>query len=299
MKTAEEQQAEKIRTALGGMSSAQRGACQSIDWAAGTASVNVGGATVDLPMLAAPVVGAYCWVGLLGSTMMVLGPVPPSKLATAAGSPTSGLVTVVGDDSVSYTVAANGFTITSGTRVLLDWGDRGGYVVALVSADPLTGTPVTGGGNAGGVAPKTKTFNPTGSGTQNSSYGSLAGSGNFWTPQVYCGDTTLGAYFYGSQIGDTIPNGATILSGSIRLVEISGSGSAPSLGTHSLGGPSGGLVVGNVMGIPGGSGAKKLSAAILNALKTGAAKGIATAHGGYHIFGPASQCGAITITWTV
>lgn len=296
MKTAEEQQAAQIRQALAGASSAQQAACNSVSWAAGTANVNFGGSTVDLPMLVPPIIGAYCWVANLGGTVLVLGPVPPSPLATANGSPSSGLVQVTGDDGKPYTVASDGFTISSGTRVLLSWGDRGGYVVGLVSADPLTQTPVNGGGNAGGGSTRvTKTFNPTGSGTQNGS--GSTGSGSFWTQQVYCGDSTLGAYFYGSQIGDTIPDSATIISGSIRLVEVSGYGDSPTLGTHGLVGPSGSLSVSNVETIAGGSGSKPLSGAILNALKTGAAKGIATAHGGYHIFGTSSQCGALTVTW--
>ena len=293
MISAAQQQKDLVKQALAGSSSAVQGVCNSIDWAARTAQVNVAGSTIDLPMLGVPIVGAYCWVGTMGSTVLVLGPVPPAPLATATSSPSSGLVAVTGDDGMAYTVASNGFTITSGTRVVLQWADRGGFVVALESADPLTKTPVSGGGNTGGGSTaSTAIFRPVYSGSQNT------GASNFWTSDVLCSDSNEGMYSYATQIADTIPDTATITRVSLQLaVTGTGYGDAPNWGLHNLASLSGVLSVSSATPLPGGSGNFLLPNSFGDALKTGSMKGVGTAHGGYWQYGNATQSGMLTISW--
>jgi len=297
MSSAEDQQSAKNKDFANGLSDLRVGTCLSINWAAGTASVNIPGSTVDMPMVIAPVVNARCYVGFLANRPIVLGPVARPPLVTATGPASSGLVKVTGDDGVPYTVAADGFTIASGDRLVVQWGDRGGFVVAKESADPLTGLPIGTGGNTPTPTQQTRTFNPVDSGTQNGSGSS--GSGNFWNPQVWCGDSTIGAYWYGSQIADTIPDGATIDQVQVSLVQVGGSGgSQPNFGLHNLPSKSGSLSPFNVTPIIGGTRVNLLPNNFGDALKTGAAWGIASRHGGYWIYGSASQgSGALTITW--
>lgn len=297
MTSAEQQQSARNQELAAGLSDLRVGTCLSINWTKLTAKVNIPGSTLDLPMVVAPVVNARCYVGFLANQPVVLGPVARPPLATATGSPSSGIVKVTGDDGQSYGVASNGFSITAGTRVLIEWADRGGYVVALPSADPLTGQPIIGsGGDAPTPTRQSRTFYPIDSGTQNGSGGS--GSGNYWTSQVYCGDSTIGGYFYGTQIADTIPDSASILSVVVALTQIGGSGgSAPKLGLHNLPSKSGNLTPTSATPVLGGSNLSQLPNAFGDALKTAAAFGLATAHGGYWIFGTAAQSGALTITW--
>lgn len=293
MTSVEKQQSLKNQQFAAGMSDLRVGTCISIDWSAGTARVNVPGSTVDLPMLVVPVVNARCYVGFFANRPIVLGPVAMPPLVTATGVPSGGLVKVTGDDGQNYTVAANSFTIAAGDRLVVQWGDRGGFVVAKESADPLTGIPINGGGNVPGGAQQSRSFNSIASGSQAGSGGS--GSGNFWTSDVYCSDSNLGAWIFGSQIADTIPDSAVIDAIAIGVTQTGGwGGSDPTFGLHTLGSLSGVITPTSAVGVPGGSGAKGLPLSFGDALKTGAALGIATDHGGYWIY---SGSASLTIVY--
>lgn len=298
MVTATELQQTQNQSLRQGMSDLKVGTCLAIDWVAGTANVNVAGATVDLPMVGLPpIVGARCWVGYLAGRPLVLGAVPRSPFATVNGTPSGGLTAVLADDGETYPVTYDTRdTITIGLRVHVDW-DCGGMIIGFPAADPYTGQPVpSGGGTVPKTTRKTVTFSPAWSGTTNGT--ELTGSGSWGSSNVWCGDSTLGAYGFGNQIDSTIPDAATIVSGYITLgIDGSDYGDGPHLGTHALSSRSGVLSVGNVFSISSGGGRKTLNATVLNALKTGAARGIATAHGGFHIYGAAPGSGAITITW--
>lgn len=295
MSTAEDAQSEKNRRFAAGLSNLRQGTCISIDWAAGTALVNVGGSTAPIPMVAAPIVNARCWVGFLANQPIVLGPVTRPPLGTATAAPSAGIVPVTGDDGQKYTVASDGFTITSGTRVLLAWGDRGGYVIGLPTADPTTGLPIQTGGNAAGGGSVTKTFNSVWSGTQNSGYGGGSGTSSFWTSDVWCGDTTLGAWGFGSQIADTIPDTAVIDGIGIYVTQTGGGGgSSPTFALHNLLNRGGTLTPTSPVTVSGGSGGVGLPPSFGDALKTGAAYGIATRHGGYWVY---SGAATLSITY--
>jgi hypothetical protein len=295
MTTAEQQQSTKNEELASGLSDLRVGTCLSINWPAGTAKVNIPGSTIDMPMVSAPVVNARCWVGFFANRPIVLGPVARPPLATATAAQSGGLVKVTGDDGQQYVVASDGFSITSGTRVLLAWGDRGGYVIGLPGADPLTGAPINNGGTIPGGGPTTVQFNSIDGGSQNSAYMGGSGTSGFWTGDVWCGDTTLGAWIFGTQIADTIPDSAVIDAVSISVSQTGGSGgSAPNFGLHNLPSKSGTVVPTSAVAVGGGSGQKGLPTSFGDALKTGAAFGIATRHGGWWIYSPTA---ALTITW--
>lgn len=271
------------------------GTCLDVDWKAGLAQVNVAGAVLSVPMLGVPVQNDRCRLLRASGLLYVLGPVPHPAWCTVKSAPSGGMVQVTGDDSVLYVVATAGQTLTAGQRVVVEWTDRGGVVQGIPAADPLTGAPISGGAVQATGGPRTVTFNPTASGTQNGS--GATGSGVFWTGQVYCSDSTVGAYFYGTQIASTIPDSAAILGVSIAVAELSGFGDAATFGTHPLAGPTGPVTVSGAVAVSAGSGAKVLPNSFGDLLKTGAAYGIGTNHGGYRIYGSAAQSGALTITW--
>lgn len=296
MTSVEKQQSAKNQAFAAGMSDLRVGTCLSIDWVAGTAKVNVPGSTVDLPMITVPVVNARCYVGFFATRPVVLGPVALPQLVTAKSAPSGGLVAVTGDDDVDYVIAADGFSIAAGDRLVVLWGDRGGFVVAKESVDPLTGLPIGTGGETPSSGSQTRRFNPVDSGTQSGP--GLTGSGNFWDSQVWCSDSNLGAYWYGSQIADTIPDSAVIEQVQLSLVQVGGGGGdRPNIGLHSLPSKSGNLAVYSATPVVGGTGVNLLPPSFGDALKTGSAAGIATAHGGYWIYAPFTGSGVLTITW--
>jgi len=295
MTSAEKQQSAKNAELAAGMSDIRVGTCLSIDWAAHTAKVNIPGSTLDMPMLAAPVVNARCLVGFYANRPVVLGPEARPPLVTATGPASSGLVKVTGDDGVPYTVAADGFSISSGDRLVVLWADRGGFVVGKESADPLTGLPIGTAGNTPAPSQQSRTFNTVASGSQNSAYMGGSGTSGFWTNDVWAGDTTLGAWIFGTQIADTIPDSAVIDAIAIGVNQIGGSGgSSPKFGLHTLGSRAGTIVPTSAVTVPGGTGPKGLPLSFGDALKTGAALGIATAHGGYWIY---SGSASLTIVY--
>ena len=284
------------------------GTCVSVDWANQVALVNVNGQVIPVAMLAGmvPVPQRKCWVGTLNGARICLGAAAGPSLGKVSGAPASGKLPVLGDDGATYLCAydPNVTSWSTGQRVLLVWagGPGGGPVVTTkLSADPSApdpnqpDPPVVGGG----VRVHDLWFDPQWSGTQN---GSEVGNGNFWTSQVYCGSTTLGAWGYGTSVADTIPDGAAINYVGVVLSQASGAGlSNPTIGVHSLTGRAGALTVSSAVAVAGGSGERQLPNSFGDALKTGSARGIGTHHGGYWIFNPAGVGGSgrlhIQATW--
>jgi hypothetical protein len=264
-------------------------------------TVNLAGGHV--PVLCAggqfPAVGDSVMVLQIGKTFVCMGALPKPAHGVVVAAASGGRVQVKADDNITYSMNYNHlYTPAVNDHVKLDWDLIGGYVVGPLATAP-TGDPniilPTGPGNGGGgVTSHSATFNPTDSGTWNGS--------SYFTNQVYCGDSTLGAYFYGTQIADSIPDGATITGVAVYLDELTNyyPGSLATIGTHGLTGKSGAPTTGNAVGVSAGSGWKGLPTSFGDVLKTGAAFGLATDHGGYHIFAPkgVGNSGALTINWT-
>lgn len=301
MTSAGQVQAQDIATLRQGMSKRRSGICVSVDWPSGTARVNVEGANVDMPMAGPPPTPQRaCWVGYLGNQPVCLGPVWRAPLGVVQSAPANGLVSVKTDDGGTYTVAYDaGLTLTATQRVWIDW-TYGGVVLAVLSADPIThddlipDPPVVPPPAPGGAGfDVTRVFNPVTSGTQNT------GQSRLWTSQVYCGDTTVGGFFYGDQVGSTIPDTAPIKSVRLFVNQESGRGNQPTIGLHSLADPGGVIAVDQAVAIPAGTGWKTLPNAFGDALKTGYRKGLGTNHGGFWIWAAANQgnSGALEIVY--
>jgi hypothetical protein len=272
-----------------------RGTCVSLDWTTGLVEVNLGGGIKRMPMVGTgPMVGDQVWVASLAGQPVCLGSLPKSALGTIIAEPVGGKVQVRGDDQVVSTLPFNYDHEPFGVnqRVAIDW--QSGTVEYRLSSDATIMPPAAPAPPAAATeGPKTVEFSPVDS-------GSFWQSGGSWAKaDVWCTDSYLGAYFYAG-IADTIPDTAQITAVRLSVVETENRfpSSRATFGTHNLGGKSGAPVISNAVAVPAGSGTWPLPTSIGDALKTGAARGIGTNHGGYHRFGTAaSGSGRLFITY--
>jgi hypothetical protein len=281
-----------------GMSRMEVGVCTDLNWGEYLATVSIGGGVVDMPMAGpAPTVGDKVWVAFLGNQPLCVGPIPRPSTGTVRSDPVDGKVDVVADNGTLYGGLSydNTYTPAPDHRVALDWSIQNGYIQGRLSSDPLLlvppPPPVTPPVAPSG-GPKDATFNPTESGTWNGS--------RWWLDEVWCSDSTIGAYFYGEQVSSTIPDDATIDEIRVYVDAFYTSGRAPTLGLHDIGNKTG--VPSNVIGtmeIAGGSGWKVLPTGWGDQMKLGARLGFATQHGGYHKWSPAgvNNSGALYVKW--
>jgi hypothetical protein len=258
-----------------------------VDFGAGPVSVVAAGVYWPVP-------GEPVRVLRVGSVSLLVGPAVPK--------PTFGVVATIAATSVTVDFGGgdmedigflDGYTPTVGDQVVIH---RGSVATVLGKLAQTPAPPPDDVTNPEPTAPerRTVTFNPTAAGTQNT------GSSSFWTGDVWCGSTTTGAWFYGDSIDRTIPDGATIISGRIYVVEFFNQfpSSLATIGTHTSKTKSGVLSVTGAQTISRGTGWKTLPADFLTRLKTGSAYGIATNHGGYHKFrGLDSSSGRLEITF--
>lgn len=296
MTAAVRKQAETNQKLLGQAADVRRGTCTGIDWVNGVASVVLPGTQVNLPMVGVPpVINERCHVGMFGSQMVVLGPVTRPPYGSVSGTPAGGLVTVLCDDNVSRDVTYQDATgLTTGARVLIDW-TGGGQIIGLPQADPNTGVPINVPGVIAPGGAQSRTFNPYSSATwADGTYGSGWKVGGLWDS-----DHNRGAWFY-QGIADTIPDGASEGHLSLFVPAGTGYGGSPSIGAHSLPGPSGALGLTGVKAIPSGGGWVDISE-FFDGFKTGSLLGIGTGGGGNWRFPAAGQSnsGAISASWRV
>jgi hypothetical protein len=274
-----------------GFSSTSEGQCVSVDLASGYAVVNVGGGAQNMPLVGlVPWPGDRVQVGYLGQSPVCLGPKPRAPIGTVLLVPADGVVTVLGDDGVTYVYPYDATrAYSTGQRVRLD--HEGRAVGSTYGGEPVVGE-FTPPGGAGGGGTQSKTFYPTDSGNyRNGSYSGQAAE---------VSDGRSAFYWYGAQIRDTIPDGAAISAASIRLTQEWDQvpGTASRMGTHGQGSRGGEPSLSGALSVPGGT--RDLSImAFADALKTGSALGVGLYKTfGWRRYGPASSSGQIIITWT-
>ena len=278
-----------------GLSSTMLGYCDSIDWANGLANIRVGQGLISVPMVgpSAPIPQQPARVAWIGGLAVCLGAVPRAQTGKVTAAPSGSVLGFLGDDGRSKSIAYDTtISFAVNDRVLVDWSS-GGFAYAKLSADPVTLDPYI-------VAPpvivpggeKSLTFLPNNSGTWSQTYGKWQSS------DVWCSDTTLGAWFYAG-IADTIPDNAVILEIRVYVDAYYTSGSNPTIGVHNLGAPVGAPLVTNAIAVAGGTGWKALPTSDGDLLKGGAWVGIGTNHGGYHKWNRAgvNNSGALFIRW--
>jgi len=274
-----------------GFSSTSEGQCVSVDLGSGYAVVNVGGGAQNMPMVGAvPWPGDKVQVGYLGTIPVCIGPKPRAPIGTVMVVPSGGLVTVLGDDNVTYVYPYDATrAYSTGQRVRLD--HEGRAVGATYGGEPVV-DEFFPPGDSGSPGPQSKTFYPTDSGNYRN--GAYAGQ----SAEVSDGRSAF--YWYGAQIRDTIPNSAAVSSASIHLTQEWDQvpGVASRMGTHSEGSRGGEPNLTGALSVPGGT--RDISIMdFANALKTGSALGVGLYKTfGWRRYGPASSSGQITITWT-
>jgi hypothetical protein len=250
-----------------------------------------------------PLPGEYVRCLVAGVTLM-LGPVKPRPAygkVTGTGSPRLD-VQLADGTVVSLPRLSSYLEPAVNDQVTILWANGG--IVLGDQDDTPTSTYVPPSTSDNGAAPRQRTlyFASTDSGSQNGSGDS--GSGNWWTNDVWCGASTIGAWFYGNQIDNSIPDDAQIDQVQVYVQEFQNSfpGSLATIGTHTLGSKSGNVTVTGASEIPRGTGWRTVPNSYGDLLKTGAAKGLATNHGGLHKFRSrrsSAQSGRIRITFTV
>lgn len=237
-----------------------------------------------------PQVNEQVFVLAVDGKYFLLGPSVPKPAqgtVTSVGSNTVVVSTDLGDVTASVGV---GMSLSSGQVVKLFWSD-GAHVLAALTAAPTPVTPPPP--PASEPARHVDVFNAVDA-------GSFSG-GRWWQPQPWASDTTLGAWFYGSKIRDTL-RAATVQKIELYASVASRYGNLPNIGYHPHAAKTGaGPSVTAARGIDVADGrwiTLPLSFGQFLATNVG---GIGLAHGGFNKFrslAQDAQSGALRITST-
>jgi len=259
------------------------------------AVVNLGESTVSLPFVGMylPPAGHPVQLELRAGQMVVTGPARPLPgigVISATGTPRATVTAWGVDYLLPY---RSSYTPVLGHNVEIQWTSDDGVIQGQVTATSNTVAPPVIPG--GGVQP----FHPDPfTAVDSASWGATYG----WnTRDVWASDSYIGAWFYGSKIKDTIPDGAVIKSAAIFLSPRQVSGAAPNLRYHTSATRPGGAVTfaGTTFVLPSRTGWVSIPLAFIDYLKANNG-GIGFDHGGYNIFRGTQadgQSGALDISW--
>lgn len=272
-------------------SSATEGIVVAQDWDNGFVTVDFGGTTQTLKWDGtAPWIGDTVVITVNGQNprcRAVYG--PAIGTVVSAGS---SFATVLGDDSKTY-IYVDQFGVSASQRVRLDHAGR--RIAGVYPAEPADSEYVRPSPPPAPTGPKRAWFNPAWSGNWRPGY---AGS------ECEISSTRLGAYGYGTQIADTIPNSASIRVAQLHLVQNWDNvpGTASSMGLHGFGSAPGSFVNANLsgsFGVAGGSQALNILGTVADALKNGTAFGVGFRSGsfGWRQFAAAPGSGRIYMEW--
>lgn len=128
------------------------------------------------------------------------------------------VITIAGTFSMPYIGAAP----SSGDLVGIQWSEQP-YVLGKLSVQPAPPKPVP---DPGSGAVRSAVFQAIDTGSTDRT------SVRWWTGQPRAGNSTYGAWFYGTQIRDTIPAGATLVSLEFYVSWYQRSGAAPRFALH-------------------------------------------------------------------
>ena len=240
-----------------------------------------------------PNVGEIVRVWTVGDQHFVFpsGPRPAAGTVLTVSETTVTVQTLTGNLTIPFLAAAP----ASGDRVGIVWSEDGPWCAGKLSSTPPPPTPIPEPG--GGMTQRSAVFRAIDAGTANQ------GSANWWQPQPWASETTLGGWFYGGQIKDTIPAAARFVSMEFYASWQSRYGGAPRWGVHRLPFKSGVLAVdGAAEWVPAqGWNSLPWAGDWFNALKTGGPYyGIGLQHGGWNKFSSLAEdgmSGALRITW--
>lgn len=169
-----------------------------------------------------PTVGEPVQVLRIGSTNLLfpIGARPGEGTVLTVTAPLVKVQTSIGDFSMPFVGAAP----TSGDRVAVIWSE-GPKCLGKLSTTPTAPKPIPDPTPPATV--QSATFNAINAGSTD------RGSVRWWTDQPNAGNTSYGAWFYGTQIKDTIPAGAVFVSLEFFVHRTKDSGGAPRFTLHS------------------------------------------------------------------
>jgi len=244
-----------------------------------------------------PVVGDTVWVETIANgtdrVVVMTGPVGPRPGVGVVTTVSATLVTVVTDFG-SFQMPFAGEAPSSGDTVGISWSSGAWCSKLSTSPDEPEPPPAP-------VPPaptvRTVEFRAVDAGTTHP-------NGDWWQSQVWAAVGNDGAWFFGTQIRDTIPAGAEFVGLEVFVNRVQKQGDAPVWALHSSPWKSG-VPSFSVLGgwHPPGNGwqSPPFAAAMFNALRGGGgAFGFGFPSGGYNKFASLAQdgmSGAVKITW--
>lgn len=240
------------------------------------------------------------FVPRVGDTVQVVSIGHRHLLFAARALPGTGTVMTVSSGLAKVTTVAGEFTMpyvgtapASGDLVGISWSETP-FVVGKLSVQPVGPAPVP---NPGGATTRSATFLATDTGSTDRD------KARWWTAQPQAGNTMYGAWFYGTQIRDTIPASAQFVSLEFYVSWQYRSGGAPRFALHDFGYKNGLPNFGPYAqwDPPGGWQTPADAAGWFAALKAGGGMlGVGLNQGGYNKFSSRAQdsmSGALRISW--
>lgn len=269
-------------------------------------SYDASGVTVDVGdgrMAAAlgsgylPAKGDPVLVWFVDGIPYVMGPSTPRPHVGTVTAVASGLATFSTAVGTVGPIPYSGSAPSVGQVMRLFWHGGGLAIPATPEGGTTDPNPPSGGGQP---TQHVDTFNAVDAGTWNTGGGDSATS--YFNSEVWASDTTIGFWFYGTKIPDTIPGGATIQRVQLYISARQIYGGAPVFTTHdNPGGPGDSLAGGSAIGVSNYAWVD-LPTSFGDALRRGGgAYGVGTRHGGWNIFNSLAadgQSGALRITST-
>lgn len=191
---------------------------------------------------------------------IIIGPavtLPSAGIVTSVGVNTMKVNTALEED-VELAWVGMAPVVSDEVAIINGWG--------LVDPSRPPSSDYSGPG-APDTGSRTLEFTATDSGSWNGS--------NWWTNELWASDSNKGAWFYGTTIGDSISDTATITKVEVFVPEFySGPGGLAAIGTHGLVSKSGAPTISGASAVDGGAGWRTLPNSIGDTLKTGAGRGL-------------------------
>lgn len=240
------------------------------------------------------------YVPQVGETVQILSVGRRHLMFPARALPGTGTVMTVTAGVVTVQTTAGQFSMpyvgdapTSGDLVGLSWSEQP-FVIGKLSVQPSTPDPIP---DPGGSTVRSATFLATDTGSTDRT------QSRWWQAQPWASNTTYGAWFYGTQIRDTIPAGASLVSLEFYVSWAQRQGGDPRFALHNLASKAGVPVMQPYTQWAPGSGwqTPPMAGAWFDALKAGgSAFGVGLNQGGYNKFSSRAQnamSGALRISW--
>lgn len=268
-----------------------------------SALVDIGGQRVAMPFLTGfvPQINEPVHVWSVDGSMFMAGPTtakPGVGVVLAITGTNATVRTDFGDYKMP--VAPSDPMPTSGDSVGISWSSSPWCTLLVDVPDPAEPPPTPGGGGAG-TEVKTAEFRAVDAGSTD------RGSARWWQAEPWSSNTTYGAWFYGTQIKDTVPASAQFVSLEFYVSWRQRSGGAARFTLHQSPYKSGvPAMTGYAEWAPaGGWQVPPDAAGWFNALKAGGLQwGVGLNQGGYNKFAAPKQgagqdplSGAIRIKW--